>query len=152
MQDTVLRSVVNGVYVLTAQSQGQVNGCTVAWVTPVSYDPLLIMVSLSSLRFSHDMVKHSGYFGLNTLGRDQVELARHFAFTTGRETNKMEGIPFNTSDHGLPVLDDAKAFIECRLVDVYPAGDHSLFVGEVVSAKSMKDGAETLIFKQEDYF
>ena len=151
MQDIVLRSVVNGVYVLTAQHQGQLNGCTVAWVTPVSYDPLLIMVSLSSLRFSHDLVKKSGYFGLNALGREQVESARHFAFTTGRETDKLNGVSFTTSDHGLPVLDGARAYIECRLVDTYPAGDHSLFVGEVISAQTIHEDAP-LVFQQEDYF
>jgi len=152
MQDTVLQSVINGVYVLTAQNQGHVNGCTVAWVTPVSYDPPLLMVSLSSLRLSHDIAKQSGYFCINSLSGDQVKLARHFAFTTGRETNKLEGIPYSTSDNGLPILDEARAFIECRVVDIYPAGDHSLFVGEIIEARMMNENATPLIFKQEDYF
>ncbi|MEW5725683.1 MAG: flavin reductase family protein, partial [Thermodesulfobacteriota bacterium] len=77
--------------------------------------------------------------------------ARHFAFTTGRETDKFGGVPFTTSELGLPILEGARAYIECRVMDVYPAGDHSLFVGEVISAESLNE-TEPLVFRQEDYF
>ena len=92
MQDTVFQMVPTGVYILTAQEQGQGNGSTVAWVTPASYDPLLLVVSLAKIRFSHDLVKKAGYFGLNVLDKDQVETAKHFAFKTARQTDKLEGI------------------------------------------------------------
>jgi flavin reductase (DIM6/NTAB) family NADH-FMN oxidoreductase RutF len=152
MQGTVLESIVTGVYVLTVQHQGQINGTTVAWVTPVAYDPMLVMVSLADIRVSHGLVKQSGYFGLNSLSTDQVEQARHFGFTTARDTNKFEGVGYSTSDSGIPVLDGVRAYIECRLVDSFPAGDHTMFVGEVVAAQSLNGEAEPLIFKQEDYF
>ena len=152
MQDTVMKSIVNGVYILTVQQQGRVNGATVAWVTQVSHDPLLIMVSLAGVRFSHDMVKQSGYFGLSVLSQDQVALARDFGFKTGRDTNKFEGVGYSASDQGLPILDDACAYIECRLVSTFPAGDHTLLVGEVVEARTLKDDARPLVFRKEDYF
>ncbi len=152
MQDTVLKSVVNGVYVLTAQHQGQLNGTTVAWVTPVSYDPLLILVSLATVRVSHDLVKNSGYFGLNVLTTDQVELGKHFGFKTARDTDKLNGMEFITSDRGLPILDDVCAYIECRVVDTHRAGEHTLFVGEVVSASMKNEGAKPLVFKQGDFY
>ena len=152
MQETVLDSIVTGVYVLTAHHRGQMNGSTVAWVTPVSYDPLLVMVSLASLRVSHDLVKQSGYFGINVLGADQKELAHHFGFKTARDQDKLEGISFSASDHGIPILNDAHAFIECRVVDVFPAGEHSMFVGEVVSAEILNEDQTPLVFKQEDFF
>ncbi|MFH1091360.1 MAG: flavin reductase family protein [Pseudomonadota bacterium] len=151
MRDTVLKTITTGVYVLTAQNQEKMNGSAVTWVTPVSYDPLLIMVSLAGLRYSHELVKASGYFGLNVLSSDQVELARHFGLLTARETDKLAGIAFSTSEHGLPILDEARAYLECRVVGSYPAGDHTLFVGEVVSATMFRDAAQPLIFKQDDY-
>lgn len=152
MEETVLRSIVTGVYTLTAQNQGKVNGSTVAWVTPVSFDPLLVMVSLAKIRVSHDLVKQSGYFGLNVLSTEQVELARHFGFKTARDTDKLEGVNYSTSDNGLPILEGAAAYIECRVVNTYPAGEHTLFVGEVVSARTLDENADPLIFSQEDYF
>lgn len=152
MQDTVLRSMITGVYVLTAYNQGRINGTTVAWAVPVAYEPLLVMVSLAGIRVSHDMVKESGYFGLNALSRDQVELGRHFGFTTARETDKFSEVEFRTSDYGIPIIKGAHSFIECRVVDTFPAGDHTMFVGEVISANVLRDEGETLIFRQEDFF
>ena len=152
MQETVLGSVTTGVYVVTAQHQGQINGATVAWVTPVSYDPFLIMISLANIRVTHGLVNQSGYFGLNVLGKDQVELAKHFGFTTARNTNKLEGQSFTKSEKGLPILDGVNAYIECRLVNSYPAGEHTLFVGEVVDAKKINEKSQPLVFNQEDYF
>lgn len=151
MQDVVLNSIATGVYVLTAESEGKANGTTVAWVTPVSFDPLLVMVSLANVRFSYDLVKKSGYFGINALTKDKVETARHFGFQTARDTDKMSGQSYTSTDNGVPVLDEASAFIECRVVDSFPAGDHTMFVGEVVDARAVR-GGETIIFKQGDFF
>jgi len=152
MQDTVLNSIVTGVYVLTASHQGKINGSTMTWVTPVSYDPLLVMVSMADIRVSHGMVKQSGHFGLNVLSGDQLELARHFGFKSGRDTDKFEGIEYSTSENGLPVLKDACAYIECRVVNTYPAGDHTLFVGEVIEARTLKESVKPLIFDQKDFY
>lgn len=152
MEDTVLKSITTGVYVLTAHSQGKVNGATVAWVSPVSFEPQLVMAALAGVRYSHELVKQSGYFGLNVLAKDQVELGKHFGFKSGRDTDKMSGISYETSENGLPILSDAAAYIECRVVSTYPAGEHTLFVGEVVETRTLKEGAELLIFRQEDFF
>jgi len=152
MQDIVLNSMVSGVYVLTAQHQGRINGSTIAWTTPVAYDPFLIMVSLADIRVSHGLVKSSGLFGLNVLTKEQLDLARDFGFTSGRDTNKFENVPYKTSENGLPILDGARAYIECRVIDSFPAADHTMFVGEVVSAEILKDNSEPLVFKQEDFF
>ena len=152
MLDTVLSSVVTGVHVLTAQHQGKINGTTVSWVTPVSYDPLLIMVSLAGVRVSHDLVKSSGLFGLNVLGQGQEEIARHFGLKTARELDKFEGMSYTTSELSLPIIDGAVAFIECRVVDSCRAGEHTLFIGEVVSAKILDESKKPLVFKHSDYF
>ena len=152
MQETLLKSILTGVYVLTVQDQGNINGTTVAWATPVSYEPLLVMASMAGIRASHDMIKNSGYFGLNVLKADQVDLARNFGFQSGRDVDKFDGVNFTTSEHGLPVLKDARGFIECRLVSAYPAGDHTLFVGEVISASVFDEETKPLAFSAEDYF
>ncbi len=152
MQDTVFNSIVNGVYVLTAQHDGKTNGTTVAWVTPVSFEPLLVMVSLAGIRYSHELVKKSGYFGINVLGSGESEAAKHFGFNSGRDRNKFEGYNFSTSENGLPILEKAMAYIECRVVNSFPADEHTMFVGEVVEAKALKENDKPLIFRQGDYF
>ena len=130
MQDNVLKSLSTGVYVLTAQNQGKQNGSTVTWVTPVSFDPLLVMVSLGRVRVSHDLVKKSGYFGLNVLTEAQTELARDFGFKSARDTDKFADVAYTTSVNGLPILDGVKSFIECRVINTFPAAEHTMFVGK----------------------
>jgi flavin reductase (DIM6/NTAB) family NADH-FMN oxidoreductase RutF len=152
MEDTVLRAVTTGVYVLTAQHQGRINGTTVAWVTPVSFDPPLLLVSLAGVRVSHELVKSSGYFGLNVLGPDQVEIGRHFGFQTARDTDKFAQQKYGTSDNGIPILEGVVAYIECRVISTYPAGEHTLFIGEVIEDKTFREDTSPLIFKQEDFF
>jgi flavin reductase (DIM6/NTAB) family NADH-FMN oxidoreductase RutF len=152
MQDNVFNSILTGVYVLGAAHQGKVNGTTVTWVTPVSYEPLLVMVALADVRYSHKLVKESGYFGINVLTDDQKEMARHFGLKSGREEDKMEGQNYKTSEQGLPIFDGVKAYIECRVVASHRAGEHTLFIGEVVSADAFNEKAATLPFKQEDYY
>ena len=152
MEEKLLTNITTGVYVLSAHHQGQRNGTTVTWVTPVSYDPLLVMVSLAKVRFSHDLVMNSGFFGLNVLLSEDVDLARHFAFITAREKDKLEGMDFGTSENGLPILNKAHSYIECRVVDHFPAGEHTMFVGEVVSVENMNEGDHLLVFHQEDFF
>ena len=152
MEDVVLNAVTTGVYVLTAHHQGVVNGTTVAWVTPVSYEPTLIMVSLANVRVSYDLVNKSGYFGLNVLCPDQVELGRHFGFNTAREKDKLSETRYSSSNHGIPVLDGACAYIECRVVNSYPAGEHTMFIGEVIEARVIREDVEPLVFRQDDFF
>ena len=81
MQDTVFKSLTNGVYIVTVNYNGQVNGMTTPWVTQLSYDPLLVMVAISPLRKCHEMITHGGKFSVNVLGTDQAELASRFGFT-----------------------------------------------------------------------
>jgi flavin reductase (DIM6/NTAB) family NADH-FMN oxidoreductase RutF len=151
MQNMVLNTISTGVYVLTAQHQGKINGTTVAWVTPVSYEPLMVMVALAGVRYSHGLVKQSGYFGLNVLKEDQLEIARHFGFKTAHETDKFEARTHAVSEQGLPILDGIKAYIECRVVDSFRTSEHTLFVGEVVSTKMYDEHAQPLLYRQKDY-
>lgn len=152
MQDIVSKGISHGVYIVTARRKGKINGMTAAWVSQVSFQPLMLMVSISLENYTHGLIKGSGYFGINTLADDQKDLARHFGFKSGREIDKFEGLSYFDAPNGSPVLSQALAFFECRLVDTFNAGDHTLFVGEAVVARLLKGDKKPLIFYWEDYF
>ena len=75
-----------------------------------------------------------------------------FGFKSGRKFNKFENIKYFDALNGSPVLDEAMAFFECKLADTFKAGDHNLFIGDVVEAKLLATEDEPLIFHWEDYF
>ena len=123
-----------GVYVVGVAHKGKVNALTCAWAMRVSHRPPLVAVSVGKTRFSHDLIAEAGSFSVNVLAQDQLELARHFGLKSGRDVNKFTNIPYKTAKTGAPILEEVAAWLDCKLVGSCPAGDHTIFVGEVVDA------------------
>ncbi len=152
MQKTITVAVPTGVWVVTVRAGEKVNGMTAAWATQVSFKPRLVAVAIAPSRFTHSLIKESGYFCLNLLSKDQIELANHFGFKSGRKTDKFKGVDYENAPKGSPILKEAAAYVECELRDTFTTGDHDLFVGEVLDAAELRPGAEPLIFRWEDFF
>ncbi len=152
MQDIVSKAIVHGVYIITTRTKEKINGMTAAWVSQVSLKPTMLMVAIAPARFTHGLIKESGYFAVNTLSKNQIEIAKLFGFKSGRKHDKFQNIPYFDASNGSPVLMDAVAYFECKLIDDFKAGDHSIFTGTVTDAKILKKDAEPLIFKWDDYF
>jgi flavin reductase (DIM6/NTAB) family NADH-FMN oxidoreductase RutF len=152
MQEVAFKVLVNGVYVVTTRLGDKVNGMTAAWVSQVSLNPLLVMVSIAPSRYSHTLIKESGIFAINVLSREQVDLAKRFGYKSGRKIDKFAGLDYLTASSGAPILPQAYAFLDLKLVHTFTAGDHSLFVGEVLEAKILHPQSQPLIFKKSDFF
>ena len=152
MQDVVFRSLVHGVYVVTTRCGDRLNGMTAAWVSQVSLHPLLLMVSIAPTRYSHDLIKESGIFAINVLTSDQVDLGKRFGFASGRKVDKFAGLDYITAATGSPILPQAQAYFDLNLLETYSAGDHTLFVGEVVEAKILHPEAEPQVFSCKNFF
>ncbi len=152
LQQLITHYVPNGVFVITARSGDKLNGMTAAWVSQVSFRPRLLSVSIAPQRYTYQLIKEAGFFAINVLGVGQVEIAKHFGFKSGREVNKFAQIDYFLAPKGSPILKDAVAYFECKLVSICEAGDHSLFLGEILSHKILHEGVPPMIFKWEDFF
>lgn len=122
----------NGVYVVGVAHGSRVNAFTAAWLTQVSFDPLLVALSISPDHASYPLLTASGLFGVSVLGQGQMELARQFGTRSGRELDKLAGVAWRRGSLGAPLLLEAAAWLECRVVGTMPAGDHELIVARVV--------------------
>jgi len=124
-----------GLYVLTAESaDGRVAASTVNWVTQASFEPPLVAVGVKADSGAHSIIKESKTFALNVLGKGQDSMAFAFFKSLDRDGNSIGGEAFSSGESGAPVLTNAHAVLECKLVDTVEIGDHSLFVGEVIGA------------------
>ncbi|OGP70175.1 MAG: flavin reductase [Deltaproteobacteria bacterium RBG_13_58_19] len=150
--DVVFSTLVQGVYIVTTRLGDKVNGMTAAWVSQVSFNPVLLMVSIAPMRYSHDLIKESRVFALNLLTSEQVDLGKRFGYKSGRKVDKFAGLEYTTAATGAPILPQAYAYYDLKLVDTFPAGDHTLFVGEAVDAKILQPDAQPLIFHKSDFF
>ncbi|MFH0862257.1 MAG: flavin reductase family protein [Candidatus Altiarchaeota archaeon] len=141
--------IINGVCVVTVKAEGKINGMTAAWYTRVSFSPPLVMVSVAPKRFTHGLIKKAGSFCINILAEDQLPLAKAFGSSSGRTTDKFKGVKYKAGKTGSPILEDTAAYLDCRLAHSYEAGDHTLFVGEVVDAGASEK--RPLPSRMEDY-
>lgn len=152
MQDIAFRSLVHGVYVVTTRSGDRVNGMTAAWVSQVSLKPLLLMVSIAPTRYTHDLIKESRVFAINVLTSAQVDLGKRFGFASGRRVDKFAGLNYITAATGSPILPQAQAYFDLNLVATHPAGDHTLFVGQVAEAKILHPEEQPQVFSYKNFF
>ena len=131
---TALRMIPYGLYVLTADSGDRTAAATVNWVTQASFEPPLVVVGVKADSAAHEVIKASGAFALNVLGKGQDSVAVAFFKSVQREAGTIGGQPIRGGTLGSPILENAPAWIECSLVDTVEKGDHSVFIGEVVDA------------------
>ena len=139
VKKTVLRMIPYGLYVLTAEGRdGAVAAATVNWVTQASFNPPLVVVGVKTDSGAHAVIKDSGAFALNVLGKGQQAMAFTFFKPAQREGQRVSGESFRKGTTGAPILEAVPAWIECRLTDTVERGDHSIFVGEVVDVGQTK--------------
>ena len=152
MQNIAFDALVHGVYVITTRLGEKVNGMTASWVAQVSLKPLLLMVSIAPPRYTHDLIMGSGIFAVNVLKAGQVDLGKRFGFQSGRKVDKFAGLEYEAAVTGAPILPQAYAYFDLKLVTTVPAGDQNLFLGEVAQAKIMDPAARPLVFQKGDFF
>ncbi len=141
---TLLHTLTNGVYVVGVAHGGCQDGFTAAWITQVSFDPVLLALSISREHASYPLLKGSGCFTVNVLREDQLELARHFGTQSGRDVEKLSQTRWNPSPLGAPILLDALAYLECRMTEAFATGDHELVVGQVIGGMVLAPDARPL--------
>ena len=137
----------SGVTIITTQHQGQLHGTTVSSFCSLSLQPPLILVCMDLNATLHDLVIENEVFAVNILAEHAERLSRQFA---RRIPDKFTGVNYKLGQSGLPLLDDAVTSLECRLVTRYPGGDHSIFVGEVISI-TIRPEYQPLLYYRSTY-
>ncbi len=146
-----LRRIIHGVYVISTKNEGKVNAMTAAWVARASFDPPLITISVGNTRHSHGMIKNSGVFAVNVLSAENIPTGKHFGLKSGKKTDKFAGVDYDVKATGSPILKDCIAWMDCKVVSSMEAGDHTLFIGEVLDAGVIRE-AQTLIYDKEKFY
>ena len=125
-----LAQFATGVAVITmATPDGVLLGLTATSFNSVSLQPPLVLWSLGTAANSLATFSASTHYVINVLAADQAALATRFAT---RMQNRFEGVEYQLSAHGQPILRGALGWFECANRSRYPEGDHVIFVGEVV--------------------
>ena len=136
-----LRRIPYGLYVLTARTGDApgVNAATVSWLSQASFEPPRIVVALGNDSGIWHRVQAAGAFVGNVLGAGHETLASTLFRQVEPKGNTLGGATFHEGTTGAPILDDVPAYLECRVVQTLEAGDHTLFLADVVEAGVQND-------------
>jgi flavin reductase (DIM6/NTAB) family NADH-FMN oxidoreductase RutF len=128
--------------IVTASARGRDDAMTAAWHSSISFKPPIYGVAVTSKRFTYQLITESREFGINFIPLEKAALAAAVGGTSGQQMDKFQrfGIkkekPLKTT---VPILKDAYAAYECRLIDSKPYGDHIWIVGEIVAVHVSKE-------------
>jgi flavin reductase (DIM6/NTAB) family NADH-FMN oxidoreductase RutF len=135
-----------GVAIASAiDANGTPHGLTVSSFTPVSLDPPLVLMCLGHAVAPIDIFRNSRHFGLSVLRTGQQTISERFAAPVD---NRFDGIRWRRGITGVPLLDEGLAQIECAVVQRVSAGDHDIFIGQMIAC-SLEEGEPLVHFARE---
>lgn len=132
--------------VTTRDGSGRALGLTVTAFSSVSLDPPLVLVCVDEHSETHVGFRESGTFGVSILAEEQENVSRRFAWGGAAKFEDTELVAGST---GVPLVAGALAHLECRVVGAHRAGDHTIYVGEIVSLATRP--GRPLVYSQGRY-
>lgn len=133
-----LRLFTYGLYAITAGDEQQHNAFTANWVSQVSFDPPLVVLSVENDSISLPIIRRTGLFAINVYDSSQRDLAGLLGKSFSKHPEKVESLAFGTGETGCPVLLEGLAYVECRVSNEMPAGDSTLLLAQVEGATVLR--------------
>lgn len=143
---TMLRKIPHGLYICGVKDGEEMNGFTVSWLMQSSFTPPLVVNCVKQGTSSHDMIEKTRVFTISFLEDGQKDLAAKFFQPKSRVGNKFEDVEFyEGTETGCPIIKDSLGYIECKVVGKVDEGDHTVYVGEVISSGIHREGEQLLL-------
>jgi flavin reductase (DIM6/NTAB) family NADH-FMN oxidoreductase RutF len=148
---SVMRKWATGVTVVATAMDNIRHGMTVSSFTSVSLNPPLVLVSLEGASQTHRLIEQSGHFSVTILGEGQQAVSDRFAGREQDGEDRFNGLESFTIISGSPFIGGGLAFFDCRVVSTYPAGTHTVFIGEVLAVQGGDPSTAPLLYHDRDY-
>jgi len=136
------------ILVVARDAAGKANLMPAGWGMICSGDPLMVCVAIGHGRYTHECIEQTGEFVFAWAGEGQAELVSYSGSCSGADCDKFAEFKIPTVEPSVvnvPILAEAASCLECRLHASYPAGDHTIFVGEVVAGHVPEEPVRTLM-------
>ena len=140
-----------GVTVVTTRGEEHAYGMTANAFSSVSLDPPLVLVCVIAGSEGSEHIQSNGCFAVNILHKEQEPLSRYFASRDRpRGRDAFREVPHRTGATRSPILEGAIGYLDCSLHADHEAGDHRIFIGEVLELGFDPDG-NPLVFHGGQY-
>jgi 3-hydroxy-9,10-secoandrosta-1,3,5(10)-triene-9,17-dione monooxygenase reductase component len=133
--------IPSGVFILTAQHAGRRGAIMASWVQQASFMPPALSIALAKGRAIADAIRASQKLALSILPEDDKSLMKHYARPIPDDSDPFAGVKVIDSPGGSPILADALAWLDCRVIHTCDfGGDHELFLAEIIDGQILKEG------------
>jgi flavin reductase (DIM6/NTAB) family NADH-FMN oxidoreductase RutF len=133
-----LGQIPSGCFIMTAADGGRATGMLASWVQQACFDPPMVSVAVKKGRPIEQLVDSSGHFVLNTLGPDPTPMFKHFGKGFDLDQSAFNGLTTRQEPAGI-VIEECLAHLACKVISTAAAGDHRIYIGQVLGGASHKD-------------
>jgi len=136
-----LGKIPSGVFILTANHDGQASAMLASWVQQAAFDPPAISVAIAKDRPIGRLVRASSLFAISVIAEHDKALMKRYARGVKEGEDPFAGMQTRTTPAGMTVLADALAWLEARVIHTCDfGGDHELIIGQVTAGVMMHEG------------
>jgi flavin reductase (DIM6/NTAB) family NADH-FMN oxidoreductase RutF len=133
---SAMRHLAGGVSVITVGRGNDITGMTVTSVSSLAVDPPSLVVSINRASSSWPLLKRHGFFGVNILTADQIDVAERFTGKDGlKGAERFAGATWTSGASGVPLLAGALAAIDCEAEDIIERHSHAIVIGRVLDLR-----------------
>lgn len=135
-----LGRIPSGVAILTTKNGSDHGAMLASWFQQAAFEPPLVSVAIKKGRAVEAVLNSSKKFVLNILHTGQKDMLVHFGrgFEPGQDP--FQGIATETHQTGIAVLKHSLCFLECEVRQSCDAGDHVIYLGQVINAGAEEEG------------
>lgn len=145
---TVMRYFASAVTVVTgALDTGELFGLTVSAFTSVSLEPPLVLICIRNESSAANLFRRSKKYCVNILAEDQRPIAEKFSLAG--EGGRFQNLDYYIGEGGSPIIRGTIGYIDCKIVEIIPGGDHTVFFGEAVEVYA--EDKEPLLYLNRRY-
>ncbi len=142
MDITALFSISYGVYILSTKYNDEINACVINTAIQVTQEPARVSVTVLKSNYTHDLILKSNQIGISVLGEQaSLDMISRFGFQSGRDVNKFADFSYETDILGNPIIKEGcLSTITGKVTQAIDLGTHTLFIADVVDAKTIEQG------------
>jgi flavin reductase (DIM6/NTAB) family NADH-FMN oxidoreductase RutF len=145
-QRKIMGQFATGVTVVTTGGKAGTHGLTANAVASLSLKPPLVLVAVDKKAHTMGFLKVNRCFAVNILRLEQEQVSRQFAMPGPKD---FSGLTVLSAVTGSPILADCLGYLDCRVVEILPGGDHEILVGEIVAGELL--GGKPLLYHSGKY-
>ena len=139
MNKSAFRKLSYGIYLISSLDGDRPTGCIANSAMQITSDPASIAISINHDNYTNSCIERTGKFAISILSENtDPGIIGTFGFQSGKNVNKFDSVSYKTVE-GLPVIEDACAYIVCQVVNKMETDSHTVFLGKVLDADNLEN-------------